>query len=79
MPRQQQQRQPIERPTACHFCINAISDIDYKESRMLRKFTSSYGKILPRRKTSVCAKHQRKLARAVKHARMMALLPFTTR
>lgn len=74
----QQQRQ-AERPRVCHFCVNAITDIDYKDVRVLRKFLSSYAKILPRKKTGICAKHQRKLARAVKRARTMSLVPFTTR
>lgn len=66
-------------PKDCYFCINSVNEIDYKETRLLRKFLSSYAKILPRRKTGTCAKHQRKLAVAVKLARMIALIPFTTR
>ncbi|MFA6908349.1 MAG: 30S ribosomal protein S18 [Patescibacteria group bacterium] len=74
-------RQPKQNPVpdACYFCISAASEIDYKDARLLKKFLSSYAKILPRKKTAVCAKHQRKLATAVKRARMMALIPFTTR
>lgn len=72
-------RQPVVYPKVCHFCINAVSEIDYKDARLLKKFLSSYGKIFPRKKTGSCAKHQRKLATAVKRARMMALVPFTTR
>jgi small subunit ribosomal protein S18 len=63
----------------CYFCVTSIGSIDYKDAQTLRKFISSYAKILPRRKTGVCAKHQRKLAKAIKQARFMALLPFTTR
>ncbi|HHE65484.1 MAG TPA: 30S ribosomal protein S18 [Bacteroidetes bacterium] len=63
----------------CHFCVNGINEVDYKETQLLQRFTSSYGKILPRKKTGVCAKHQRKLAQAIKRARVMALMPFTTR
>ena len=63
----------------CHFCINGLKEIDYKETQVLQRFTSSYAKILPRKKTGICAKHQRKLAQAVKRARFMALVPFTNR
>ncbi len=63
----------------CYFCVIGAKMIDYKDAQTLRRFTSSYAKILPRRKTGVCAKHQRKLARAIKRARIMAILPFTTR
>lgn len=61
---------------SCHFCVNAIEDIDYKDTRLLQRFTSSYGKIVPRRRSGVCMKHQRRLAEAIKRARFMALIPF---
>lgn len=63
----------------CQFCVENINDIDYKDINTLRNFTNSYGQILPRRRTGVCSKHQRKLANAVKRARMMALMLFTNR
>ena len=63
----------------CFFCENKIKEIDYKDGQFLRRFSSSYSKILPRRRTGVCAKHQRKLATAIKRARIMALLPFASR
>lgn len=63
----------------CHFCVMGIKSIDYKDVQTLRRFMSSYAKILPRRKTGVCAKHQRKLAQAIKRARFMALLPYITK
>lgn len=63
----------------CLFCVQKIKEIDYKEADLLQRFTSSYAKILPRRKTGVCAKHQRQLAQAIKRARIMALLPFLTK
>ena len=63
----------------CYFCVNTAKDIDYKQWQILQRFTSSYGKIVPRRKSGVCHKHQRKLATAIKRSRFMALLPFTTR
>jgi len=60
----------------CYFCLNNIKEIDYKDTELLRRFLSSYHKILPRRKKGTCATHQRKLARAIKRAKIMALLPF---
>ena len=63
----------------CHFCVNAIQDIDYKDINPLRRYTSSYAKIVPKRRSGVCSKHQRKLAMAIKRARFMALLPFVNR
>ncbi len=60
----------------CYFCENKIRDIDYKDTRTLRKFINIYKKIQPRRKTGVCSFHQRKLADAIKCSRIMALLPF---
>ena len=69
-------QQPITKKRDCYFCLNAYTDIDYKDAQLLRRFISSYGKIAPRRRSGVCAKHQRKLAMAIKRARVMALLPF---
>lgn len=60
----------------CYFCVNNIEEIDYKDVELLRRFLSSYHKILPRQKKGTCVKHQRKLAKAIKRARIMALLPF---
>jgi small subunit ribosomal protein S18 len=60
----------------CHFCINNL-DVDYKDVRTLRRFINFYMKILPGKRTGVCAWHQRKLAIAIKRARVMALLPAT--
>jgi|UniRef100_A0A7V3RE30 small subunit ribosomal protein S18 len=61
----------------CFFCTNDINYIDYKDTRTLRKFVSDKGKILPRRITGVCAKHQRMLAESVKRSREAALIPYT--
>jgi len=69
----------INKQKHCYFCVNNIQEIDYKDTETLRRFISSYGKIVPRRKSGVCAKHQRKLANAIKRARIMALLPFVPR
>ncbi|MBU0649344.1 30S ribosomal protein S18 [Patescibacteria group bacterium] len=60
----------------CYFCVNNADDIDYKDTQLLRRFISSYAKIVPRKRSGVCAKHQRRLAQAIKRARIMALLPF---
>ncbi|HBO99903.1 MAG: 30S ribosomal protein S18 [Candidatus Schekmanbacteria bacterium GWA2_38_11] len=60
----------------CFFCVNKEQGIDYKDMRLLRRFTSSFAKIVPRKRSGVCAGHQRKLATAIKRARIMALLPF---
>jgi small subunit ribosomal protein S18 len=69
----------IAKPKNCHFCLNNVRDIDYKDMQTLRRFISSYAKIVPRKRSGVCTKHQRKLATAIKRARIMALLPFTNK
>lgn len=61
----------------CNFCADKIEFIDYKDLPRLRKYITERGKILPRRITGNCAHHQRQLTRAIKRARIMALLPFT--
>ena len=61
----------------CYFCFKNIKQIDYKNTDILENFINAYKKILPRKKTSVCASHQRKLTQSIKLARVMALLPFT--
>ena len=60
----------------CYFKKNNIKKIDYKDVEMLKMFITPNGKIAPRHQTGTCAKHQRELARAIKNARIMALLPF---
>jgi small subunit ribosomal protein S18 len=62
----------------CSFCVDKVESIDYKDVSKLRKYVSERGKILPRRISGNCAKHQRQLTIAVKRARNIALLPFTT-
>ncbi len=69
-------RRPRKR--VCAFCIDKIESIDYKEGGKLRKYITERGKILPRRISGNCAKHQRQLTVAIKRARHMALLPFTS-
>lgn len=61
----------------CTFCVDKIADVDYKEAGKLRRFVTERGKILPRRISGNCAKHQRQLTVAIKRARHLALLPFT--
>lgn len=63
------------RKKVCRFCVNKLN-IDYKDVLSLRRFTTERGKILPRRITGTCAKHQRKLALEIKKARCICLLPF---
>jgi len=61
----------------CNFCVDKVESIDYKDVPRLKKFVTERGKILPRRISGNCAKHQRMLTTAIKKARVMALLPFT--
>lgn len=65
------------RRKVCSFCVDKIEFIDYKDVGRIRRFTNERGKILPRRMTGNCAKHQRQLAESIKRARAIALLPFT--
>ena len=62
----------------CRFCADSTLAIDYKDHKMLRLFTTERGKIVPRRISGNCAKHQRKLTVEIKRARNIALLPYTT-
>ena len=64
------------RRKVCNFCVEKSTYIDYKDVAKLRKYLAESGKILPRRMTGVCARHQRELAVAIKRARQMALLPY---
>jgi len=65
------------RKKTCRFCEQNLLNIDYKDERVLRRFLSDRGRILPRRITGNCASHQRKMTQALKRARHLALLPFT--
>ena len=60
----------------CMFCVDNVESIDYKDTAKLRRYVSERGKIIPRRISGNCAKHQRQLTTAVKRARQIALLPF---
>ncbi len=70
-------RRYTSRRKVCAFCLEKTRTIDYKDVSMLRRYLTDRGKIRSRRKTGTCAKHQRRLAIAVKRARHLALLPFT--
>ena len=61
----------------CTFCVDHSKEIDYKDVARLKRFITEKGKIVPRRQTGTCAKHQRELTIAIKRARHIALLPFT--
>lgn len=65
------------RRKVCSFCVDKVDFVDYKDVAKLRKFMSDRGKILPRRMTGACARHQRQLTDAIKRARHIALLPYT--
>ncbi|MBO7500258.1 MAG: 30S ribosomal protein S18 [Fibrobacterales bacterium] len=65
-----------KRKKSCFFTENNIEYIDYKDEKLLRRFTTERGKIVPRRISGTCARNQRALATAIKRARYMALLPF---
>ena len=67
-------RRPRKR--VCSFCVDKIESIDYKDTHKLRKYITERGKILPRRISGNCAKHQRQVTLAIKRARSIALLPY---
>ncbi len=67
-----------ENKKVCAFCADKVEAIDYKDVAKLRKYMTEKGKIIPRRTTGVCARHQRELTSAIKRARVMALLPYRT-
>jgi len=68
----------IRTPRVCPFCKSKVKGIDYKQSDQLRRYVTERGKIKARRKIGTCARHQRMLSIAIKRARHIALLPFTT-
>lgn len=70
-------RRFFARPRECQFCTDKNATIDYKQVEVLRRYITDDGKIRPRRQTGACAKHQREMARAIKRARHLALLPYT--
>ena len=66
----------IKRKKICRFCENKIEYIGYKDDRFLRRFVNERGKMIPRRISGNCAKHQRKLTKAIKRARVLAIMAF---
>ena len=68
----------FRRKKVCKFCTEKIDAIPYRDVRLLQQFVAERGKIVPRRLTGVCTMHQRRLTRAIKQARNIALLPFAT-
>ncbi len=68
-----------QRKRFCYFCKENIENIDYKNTSLLEKFISDKGKIRPKRSTGNCVQHQRKIAMAVKRARVIALMPYFKR
>ena len=75
--RQMRPRMKRGRRKVCKFCADKAASIDYKDIRTLEKFVTERGKIMPRRMSGNCAKHQRQLSEAIKRARAIALLPYT--
>jgi small subunit ribosomal protein S18 len=69
-------RRFVFKPKVCSFCVDK-TEIDYKDISRLRRYVSDRARIEPRRRTGICAKHQRRLALAIKRARYLALLPYT--
>jgi small subunit ribosomal protein S18 len=72
-------RKFFRRKKVCKFCTEKIDAIPYRDVRLLQGFVAERGKIVPRRLTGVCTTHQRRLTRAIKQARNIALLPFAAR
>ena len=66
------------RRKVCKFCVDGVEYIDYKDVKLLQQYILEHAKILPRRISGTCARHQRKLTDAIKRARHLALLPFST-
>jgi small subunit ribosomal protein S18 len=77
-PRRGGKRQYFRKKKVCRFCVERVDFIDYKKVEMLQPFVQERGKILPRRMTGTCSRHQRWLGEAIKRARNIALLPFAT-
>ncbi len=67
----------LRRKKACGFCADKVDVVDYKDSNRLKKFVTERGKILPRRISGNCARHQRTITEAIKRARDIALMPYT--
>ena len=68
----------LRRKKVCRFCVDKVEEIDYKDVKLLQQYIVERARILPRRISGTCAKHQRMVQQAIKRARHIALLPFTT-
>lgn len=73
--RRERGRRPKKR--VCSFCVDKVETVDYKDANKLKRFITERGKILPRRISGNCARHQRQVTTSIKRARIVALLPFT--
>lgn len=71
-------RRPFHKKKVCRFCKNKELTIDYKDAKALRSYVTERGRIVPRRISGTCAKHQRMVCSAIKRARNLAIVPFTT-
>lgn len=78
LPRNRYRRRTFHRRKICRFCADKSLGIDYKNPKILRYFVTERGKIIPRRISGNCARHQREITMAIKRARNIAILPFTT-
>lgn len=77
-PRRDKDSQAMRKKRTCRFCDSKDIYIDYKDEKRLQRFVTEQGKIIPKRITGTCAKHQRQLVKAIKRARHLALLPFVS-
>ena len=78
IPQNKRKKRDFTRRKICRFCADKTMHIDYKDMKTLKYFTTERGKIIPRRISGNCAKHQREVTSAIKRARNIAILPFTT-
>ncbi|MFH0857709.1 MAG: 30S ribosomal protein S18 [Candidatus Magasanikbacteria bacterium] len=76
---QTENKPTMTKKKACYYCVNNVKHVDYKDVQVLRRFVSSYLKIAPRRRSGLCAAHQRQVARAIKQARIAGLMAFISR
>ncbi len=76
MSRKEENLLKFKKKRICRFCESRILYVDYKDPKTLMKFTNDVGKIIPRRTTGNCARHQRQLVKAIKRARYLALIPY---
>ena len=79
MYQRRQEKSSPAREKHCYYCVNQKQLVDYKDVQVLRRFVSSYLKIAPRRRSGLCGWHQRKVARAVKQARIAGFMGFVSR